>query len=323
MSPSEHVSTSGTRSPDSGGPLPVVSIIVVSYGTREMTLACLRSVVAETRDAGYEVIVVDNASKDGSAEAIAAQFPDFLLLAQTANLGFAAANNLAAERARGRYLLLLNPDTVVLDRAVDELVAFARRRPQARIWGGRTLFGDGTLNPTSCWRRQTLWNLLCRSVGLAKAFPDSPVFHSEAYGGWTRDSEREVDIVTGCFLMIETETWRRLRGFAPEFFMYGEDADLCLRARADGARPAITPEATIVHYGGATERDNARKNKRLLAAKALLIRRHLSRPIQPLALALLALRPAIMRLLFGRRDAVWRDVWRARQTWMLGKFESN
>jgi GT2 family glycosyltransferase len=298
-----------------------LSVIVVSYGTRAMTLACLDSLLQETRETPFEVLVVDNASPDGSAEAIAARFPQFRVMAQTENLGFAAANNLAALKARGHYLLLLNPDTVVLDGAIDKLIGFAKRRPQAGIWGGRTLFADRTLNPSSCWRRQTLWNLFCRGVGLSMLFPNSPVFHSEGYGGWRRDSECDVDIVTGCLLLIEKSLWDRLGGFAPEFFMYGEDADLCLRAAALGARPAITPEATIIHYGGATETSSARKNKRLLAAKALLIRKHFPAWARSLALALLAVRPWLKRGLSRNSErVVWRDVWMFRHKWIAGEF---
>ena len=299
---------------------PDVSIIVVSYGTRDMTIACLNSLVRETKKVSYEVLVVDNASPDGSAEAIAAAFPIFRHLPQAQNLGFAAANNLAANFARGENLLLLNPDTIVLDGAIDKLVAFARRRPEAGVWGGRTVFADGSLNPSSCWRRQTLWNLFCRGVGLAKLFPNSPIFHSEAYGGWKRDSEREVDIVTGCFLLIGRVLWKQLDGFAPEFFMYGEDADLCLRARERGWRPAITPEATIVHYGGATEQNDLRKNTRLLAAKALLIRKHAPN-VRFLAIGLLRLRPLL--LMWSSRGAqrqMWAAVWKSRSVWSSGGF---
>jgi hypothetical protein len=149
---------------------PAVSVLVVSYNTRAMTLDCLRSLAAETR-VPHEVIVVDNASTDGSAGAIAAEFPGVRLMAETVNHGFAGANNLAAARARGDYLLLLNPDTVVLDGAVDRLLAFARRRPEAGIWGGRTLYGDGRLNPASCWRRMTPWNLFCRASGADRPLP--------------------------------------------------------------------------------------------------------------------------------------------------------
>jgi GT2 family glycosyltransferase len=302
-------------------PPPDVSVIVVSYGTRDMTLACLESIGRETHDVRYEVLVVDNASTDGSAEAIAEKFPQFRLIAQSENLGFAAANNLAALQARGEYILLLNPDTVILNGAIDRLVAFARRRPEAGIWGGRTLFADGRLNPSSCWRRQTLWNLFCRGVGISMLFPNSPIFHSVAYGGWQRDSEREVDIVTGCFFLIKRKLWEQLGGFAREFFMYGEDADLCLRAKALGYRAAITPEATIIHYGSGTEQNSARKNKRLLAATALLIKRHNNIFVSYFQLALLSLRPFLLRVTArDDRRELWKDVWSSRKAWSKGRF---
>lgn len=307
--------------PGRGNVPPDVSIIIVSYGTRDLTLACLESIVQQTNAVRYEVLVVDNASPDDSVEAIAEKYPQFRLFAQSDNLGFAAANNLAARHAHGEYFLLLNPDTLVLDHAVDNLVAFARRRPAAGIWGGRTLFGNRSLNPTSCWQRQTLWNLFCRGTGLAMVFRNSPIFHSEGYGGWKRDSERPVDVVTGCLLLITRALWDRLEGFAPEFFMYGEDADLCLRARSFGYRPAITPEATIVHYGGATETNNARKAKRLLAAKALLIRKHFPAAARPLALIFLASKPFLKRLISsGKERSNWREVWAVRTQWLAGKF---
>ncbi len=182
-----------------GGTSPAVSVIVVSYNTSSLTLACLRSVVAETSEP-YELIVVDNASPDGSADAIAAEFPSLRLFAETDNHGFARANNIAANHAAGEYVLLLNPDTVVLDGAIDELLRFARRTPAARIWGGRTLFVDGSVNPTNVWRRMSSWSLLCRVLGLDRLMSRSGVFNAEGYGDWSRDTERDVDIVSGCFL---------------------------------------------------------------------------------------------------------------------------
>ncbi len=298
-----------------------LSIVVVSYGTRALTLECLQSIVRETRDTTYEVIVVDNASPDGSAEAIAAAFPAFRVFAQKQNLGFGAACNVAAREAKGRYLLFLNPDTVVLDHALDRLVAFAKRRPEAGIWSGRTLFDDGTLNPMSCWHRETLWTLFCRASGLATFFRRSPLFHGHTYAGWNRDSERAVDVVGGGFLLIAREAWERLGGFAPEFFMYGEDADLCIRAHGLGYHPAFTPEATIIHHGGGTRRDDATKITQVLTARARIIRKHFPRAAQGLALALLATGPFIGQLsgtLFPR--AVWRRVWRQRRQWLTGQY---
>lgn len=306
---------------------PVLSIIVISYNTRELTLAALRSVHAETR-VSFEIILVDNASQDGSAAAVARAFPDVLLLAEAENHGFAKANNLAAARARGEYLLLLNPDTLVLEGAIDRLLAFARARPAARIWGGRTLFADRSLNPASCWRRMTIWGLVCQATGLRSVFRRSALFNPESYGGWDRRSEREVDIVSGCFFLITRVDWQALNGFHPDFFMYGEEADLCLRAQHSlGARPRITPTAVIVHYAGASETVRADKMVRLLRAKRGLIRRHFPAWQQPLALALFAAWPLsrwrateLLAGLTGRsgwreRARVWGEIWARRREW--------
>ena len=308
---------------------PDVSVIVISYNTRDMTLACLESIHAETTGA-FEVVVVDNASSDGSAEAIRARFPQVRLLAESVNHGFAAAHHVAVPQCRAPWLLLLNPDTVVLDGALDKLMAFRRQRPEAGIWGGRTVFADGSLNPASCWRRQTLWSLFCRASGLAVVFRRSDLFNPESYGGWPRDTVREVDIVTGCLLLIGRETWDRLGGFDPVFVMYGEEADLCLRARDLGLRPAITPEAVIIHYGGASETVRTDKLVRLLRAKAELVKRHFAPGTRAPGLALLAAWPA-SRLLalsvlstltrrprFRDAAAAWRAVWNRRVEWYDG-----
>lgn len=308
---------------------PTVSIVVVSFNTREMTLDCLRSVYAETRTP-FELIVVDNASSDGSAEAIAAEFPEAKLLAEGDNHGFAKANNIAARHATGEYLLLLNPDTVVLDGAIDKLLAFARRRPEARIWGGRTLFGDRALNPGSCFARMTLWNVFCRSSGLSRLFSGSALFNAEDFGAWRRDSERQVDIVCGCFFLIPTAFWHELGGFDLQFVMYGEESDLCLRAAQRGARPAVTPDSVIVHYGGASDTVRVDKMVRLLSAKALLIKRHFPAWQRGLGLWLFRLWPLNRWLLLafaarltgkpGHREAAahWRRIWNRRNEWQGG-----
>lgn len=295
---------------------PVLSIVVISYNTREMTLACLRSVVAETT-VPYELIVVDNASQDGSAEAIAAEFPQAVLIAETVNHGFGPAHRIARAHVTAPWLLLLNPDTVVLDHALDRLLAFAERTPQAGIWGGRTLYADGTLNPSSCFGRMTLWSVFCRVVGLNGVFRSSRLFNSEYYGAWPRDTEAEVDIVTGCLLLIATETWDRLDGFNDVFVMYGEEVDLCLRARGIGLRPRITPEAVIIHHGGASETVRADKMVRLMRAKMELIKRHFPPGQRGLGLAMFRLWP-FTRALIGRGGGSWAEVWQRRAEWQDG-----
>lgn len=309
---------------------PLLSIIVISYNTRAMTLECLETIAAETT-VDHEVIVLDNASTDGSAEAIAKAFPDVVLMAETENHGFAQGNNIAIEaKARGRYVLLLNPDTLVLDGAIDTLMAFAEKKPEAKIWGGRTLYGDRSLNPTNCWRRMSLWSLTSQMLGLNSLFRKSPLFNPEGYGGWMRDTERDVDIVTGCFLLIETAFWNQLNGFDATYVMYGEEADLCLRARAFGAQPRITPEAEIVHYVGASSSVRSDKMVRLIKAKTTLVRRHFPAWQRPLGMALLRLwaftrcQAARVRAGLSGQDRhrataqSWAEIWARRDSWRDG-----
>ena len=269
---------------------------------------------------------MDNASTDGSADAVAEEFPQVDLIRLDENVGFAAANNLAAKRAGAPYLLLLNPDTVVLDGAIQKLVAFAEAHPDAGIWGGRTVFGDGTLNPSSCWARSTPWSMFCRGTGLSATLRGTRLFDPEAYGGWRRDTVRRVDIVSGCFFLVRRELWEELEGFDPAFFMYGEEADLCLRAQARGARPMVTPDAEIVHHGGKSERVRADKVVRLLTARMRLVQRHWPRRWRGFGRAmhvLWVLRRhvawSVLAVLgIGRardRAATYRDVWNRRKEW--------
>lgn len=307
-----------------------LSIVVVSYNTREMTLDCLRSIAAETHLTSYEVILVDNSSSDGSAAAISREFPMIKLIALSSNIGFGRANNLAAKQARGRRLLLLNPDTIILDCAIDRLVQFAEANPSFQVWGGRTVFPDGRLNRTSCFRRISLWNLLCFALGLTYFGRRNPVLNSEAYGGWDCDTERHVDIVTGCFLLIERSLWDKLGGFDPTFFMYGEEADLCQRARSMGARPAVTPDATIVHYGGASDIVPVDKRVKVFKGRITFINRHFGWPARKIGQALHLIVPLVRWCAYGIAAAIarksewqrnadyWGAVWKRRGEWGSG-----
>ena len=315
--------------PGSDDAAPELSIIIVSYNTREMTLDCITSVKAETKTP-FEVIVIDNASSDGSAAAIARTHPDVTLIAESVNHGFGPAHAVALQQARARWILLLNPDTVVLEGALDKLLAFAKAQPEAKIWGGRTLNADRSLNPASCFAQMTLWSVFCRVAGLNGTFRRSELFNSEYYGAWQRDQVREVDIVSGCLFLIEREFWDELEGFHPDFTMYGEEVDLCLRAHKLGAKPMITPDATIIHYGGASERVRADKLVRLMRAKIELIERHFPPSQRWIGVALFRLWPLSRRLAYSisakvtRREtledsaAAWRSVWARREEWETG-----
>lgn len=306
-----------------------LTVIVVSYNTRTLTLAALRTLFAQTRQTRMRVVVFDNASSDGSADAIAAEFPEVELIRSPDNVGFAKANNIVAAEAETEWLLLLNPDTEVHDGAVDKLMDFARAHPDAGIYGGRTVFPDGTLNIASCWMRMTPWSVFCKTLGLSALAPNSELFNPEAMGGWKRDTVRHVDIVVGCFFLIRRELWDRLDGFDLRYFMYGEEADLCLRAARLGYRPMITPDAEIMHIVGAASKTLGRKVVLLAKARATLIRDHWPRPWVPFGLAMtwawIGIRSGAFRLLslLGLRKAeskaaAWTEAWQARRDWLKG-----
>lgn len=302
-----------------------VSILIVTYQCHEEARECLASIYRNTSGVDYDVVLLDNASKDGTVDMVRSEFPQARLLALEENVGFAAGVNLAAAEAEGEYLLLLNPDTVVHEGAVRNLVAFAERQPEHGLYGGRTLRPDGTVDPGSCWAQQTLWSLFCFATMLSTMFKGSRVFDPESLGGWRRDSVREVGLVTGCLLLMPRALWQRLRGFDPRFFMYGEDADLALRARQLGYRPAITPNAVVTHEVGVSSATRPDKLVLLLSGKATLLRKHWRTPRREAGIALLLIgvgsRALIARLLFrraGGRLNAWRDVWRMRRTWLPG-----
>ena len=304
-----------------------VAVLIISYNTRGMTLGCLRSVFGGDGRTSMRVIVVDNASTDGSADAIEAEFEGRVELERLEkNIGFAAGNNAAARHATEDWLLLLNPDTVVLDNAIDKLLGFAEAHPDRGIYGGRTVFADGSPNPKSCWMRATPWSLFCQAVGLSR-FRSSRLLNPEQPDAWAGARPERVDIVSGCFLLIRREMWERLEGFDEDFFMYGEEADLCLRAGRVGAKPSVTDAATIIHHGGASERVRAGKLVRLLDAKHRLCKRHWSVPW--LAGPCIALWPLCRLIAYSivslfkpsarAERETWRTVWRQRRRWLAGR----
>lgn len=299
-----------------------VTVIMISYNTRDLTLAALRTLYETTQETEMRVVALDNASADGSADAIAEAFPQAELIRSEENLGFARANNVVAEGADSEYLLLLNPDTECHEGAVDNLMRFARETPQAGIWGGRTVFPDGSLNAASCWNRITLWSAFCLATGLTAAFRESELFNPEGMGGWRRDSVRPVDIVSGCFLLARRDLWQALGGFDLTYFMYGEEADLCLRAAKRGHQPMITPEAQIMHIVGAATGQVARKRILVDKARATLIRDHWPAWKAPFGLAVMWLgavaRAGAETLLRGPENTMHREVWRARGDWLAG-----
>jgi GT2 family glycosyltransferase len=301
-----------------------VSIVIVTYKCREAARDCLASIYQTTTGVDFEVIVLDNASEDGTVEMVRSEFPDVKLIASGENLGFAGGCNRAAAEAGGDYVFLLNPDTVLHEGTVAHLVAFARNRPENGIYGGRTVRPDGVLDPGSCWAAPSLWSLFCFATLLTTAFRGSRLFDPEVMGGWKRDSVREVDIVTGCLLLVTRSHWEALGGFDLRFFMYAEDADLSLRARAMGLRPIVTPDAVVTHEVGVSSKAHSDKLILLSSGKATLLRKHWHGLRLRLGLSLLAAGAGVRALLgfargrWGGSGSDWRRVWRERRSWLAG-----
>lgn len=306
-----------------------LTVIIVSYNTRELTLKALETLYATTLETRFHTVVFDNASLDGSAEAIAKAFPQVELIVSKENLGFAKANNLVAAQAKTDWLLLLNPDTECHEGAVDNLFTFSKaNNPQAGITGGRTVFPDGSLNVASCWMQITPWSAFCKAVGLSGAFPDSPLFNREGIGGWKRDSVREVDIVVGCFFMIPRALWDQLEGFNLKYFMYGEEADLCLRALALGYQPMITPDAQIMHLIGAASKQQSHRYVLSAKGRITLMQDHWPAWQVPFGRAMQAtwaggrfIVTGTIARLTGRKMRTaqkWAEIWAARRDWLQG-----
>ncbi|MEZ5536000.1 MAG: glycosyltransferase family 2 protein [Thiolinea sp.] len=303
---------------------PELSIIMVSYNTADYTRRAIESVFIETQSTNFELIVVDNASTDNSVAVLTENFPHIKLFESADNLGFAGGVCLGVEQSCGDYLLLLNPDTIVQQGAIDKLMQFARQHDKNGIWGGVTLNNDLSVNTQHAWSKPTFGTLLFSALGLSKAFNKSCFFNHANYGCWNRDTVKEVDILSGCFFLTSRQVWDQLGGLDPQFFMYAEEADYCLRAIKQGYQPIVTPDARIIHHGGVSHTRFSGKLIKLLKGKVELINRHVSsgkRPVYKFLLYLYVLNKHILHKLLkpnteGARE--WQTVFEQRTDWLKG-----
>lgn len=225
------------------------STIIVTWNSKQFLAKCLDSMRAHHRNGLMEVIVVDNASSDGTVSELKPSYPDVLWIENRENTGFAKANNLGMERASGRYLCLVNPDVEFLDNSVERLCRYMDAHPEAGLCGPRILNSDRTLQ-YSCREYPSLWNNLCFALGLHRLFPRHPVFSSELMSYFDHDEVREVEAISGCFVVVRREALLDVGPLDEGFFMYSEDLDWCRRFNDRGWKIVFNPEATAVHYGG-------------------------------------------------------------------------
>lgn len=305
-----------------------LDIIIVSYNTAEYTKRAIESVYKETHATDFKIIMVDNDSKDNSVELIETHFPDVEIIQTGDNLGFAKGVNVGAKATDSEYILLLNPDTVILDQAIDVLMKYAADTPKAGAWGGVTLNNDLSLNPNNARAQLSTQTLLFSALGLSKLFKNSCYFNHDNYGCWDRNSEKEVDVITGCFLLTPRKLWNELEGLDETFFMYAEEADYCYRAIQKGYQPRVTPNARIIHHGGVSETNLSGKMLKLLKGKSELINKHSKGVLKPIHRFLLKLHVlnkyvSLKLLSFIKKDKrvtleQWRIVYQQRNEWIKG-----
>lgn len=226
------------------------SIVVVSYNSEKFLRESLRSIFEQTAGVSYEIWVVDNASRDRTLELVRSQFPQVHLIANDENLGFSRACNQAIVHSTGEYILLLNPDTVILDNAIGRLIACMEARPDVGMAGGMVLNSDGTLQAACRRGMPTPWAMLCKATGLDRMFPWSRSMAQYNLRWLPWDQETDVVSISGSFQMARRSVIERIGLLDEAIFMYGEDIDWCLRTREAGWRVVYFPGARIIHYKG-------------------------------------------------------------------------
>jgi len=222
-----------------------LSIVLVNWNGLNVLRNCLVSIFGRSQDIEFEVILVDNGSQDGSVDAIKAEFPKVKVVQNNNNVGFAAANNQAFAVSRGRYVLLLNNDTVVLPNALSRSVRYLDQNPEAGVLGCRIEFPDRSFQ-TSCYRFTDLLELfMIRCLPLGSVRHER--FNVARYWGRQFTSPTPVDVVAGCFMLVRREIITTVGGLDEDFFMYGEDEEWCSRIKKAGWLIIYFPQATIIH----------------------------------------------------------------------------
>lgn len=236
-----------------------LSILIVNYNTRELTLDALRSVYGSETNYSYEVILIDNHSTDGSVEAIRREFPQVIIIENQENVGFAKANNQGMRRANGRYVLLLNSDTVIQPNTLEVMLQLMDECPDIGASGCKVVLPDGSLDRACRRGFPTPSASFYYAFGVAKLFPHVPKFNQYQLSYLDPDDEYPVDSLVGAFMLVRRSVIDQVGMLDETFFMYGEDIDWCYRIKQAGWEIYYYPRTTIIHYKGAGKKRRSRK----------------------------------------------------------------
>ncbi len=234
---------------------PDLSIVIVSYNTKETTRKCLEYVEKYSHGLDIEVIVVDNASTDDSCDMIANDFPHIRLITLSENRGFAGGNIPGMKISKGRYILLLNSDAFINRDTIEKAVKYMDEHSKTGILGCRLTNPDGSLQPSARMLPGPLNKILTRT-GLAAHFPKSPFFGRVDFTWWDHSTPRKVGWVVGAFFLIRRETMEEIGYLDDRYFLYFEEVDYCLRAKRSGWDVTFYPDAQAIHLGGQSSKDN-------------------------------------------------------------------
>jgi len=226
-----------------------ISVVIVGWNAKHYLELCLDSIAKAPPRRSMEILVVDNASADGSAEMIESKFPWVKVIKSSENLGFSRGNNLGIRQTQGRYIALVNPDVIVFPGCFDALADFLDQNPKVGNVGPRVLNPDMSMQST-CRRFPTLWNNFCSATRLEQVFKGSPFFAGEHMFYFPHDRTLSVDVLVGCFSMIRRETFNSVGLLDENLFMYGDDVDWCRRARKEGCDVVFYPGAQAIHDRG-------------------------------------------------------------------------
>ena len=227
----------------------VVSVVIVSWNTKEFLVRCLKSLTRQDTASGVEIIVVDNGSLDGSPEVVEERFGQVKLIRLEENVGFAKANNIGIGESSGEYICLTNSDVEVTDSCIDTMCRYMQSHPQVGMLGPKVLNSDLTIQ-SSCRRFPSLWNNLCPAVGMTTLFPRSRFFAGEHMFYFAYDETREIDTIVGCFVLVRRAAIETVGGLDERFFFYAEDVDWSRRFWAAGWSLVFYPGAAVVHHRG-------------------------------------------------------------------------